>query len=412
MTTTLAMSRLVAPLAVFGAVLAAMVALNGGAASPPALSAGVDIGRADGRPVRDAQRAVRAAPTAPAPTRARRRVSSRARARPAIRPSTRAPSAAFDAALRRDPRELGALIGAGTLAGLRHDFARAAAPRARRRGRAAPGAGPAADGRRRRSDRAGPLRRRGAGRSSGSWTSKPGLASYARVSYFRELSGDAGGAVTAMRLAVSAGGSRRRARAYVQTLLGDLELARGRTDGGARRLPLRPARRPALPPGPHRTRTRRRGERRPRDRPPLASGAPPSCCRSRPRSRCWRRSSWPPGGRGRPRGGPAPSAERAALAARKRRDAAGRRGRAVRGQPRIARACGAAGPARLARGAEHPLRRRARLGAHTRGPAARRPGLGAAGARTGSRDPLFRLHAGVAARRGPGARGRGAFRSR
>jgi hypothetical protein len=32
-------SRLLAPLAVFGAVLVAMVALNGGATSPPALSA-------------------------------------------------------------------------------------------------------------------------------------------------------------------------------------------------------------------------------------------------------------------------------------------------------------------------------------------------------------------------------------
>ena len=62
MTATLAMSRLVAPLAVFGAVLAVMVALNGGATSPPAPSAVADIGRPSGDPVRDAQAVVRAAP--------------------------------------------------------------------------------------------------------------------------------------------------------------------------------------------------------------------------------------------------------------------------------------------------------------------------------------------------------------
>ena len=38
---------------------------------------------------------------------------------------------------------------------------------------------------------------------------KPELASYARVSYFRELHGDLAGALQAMRLAVSAGGTRR-----------------------------------------------------------------------------------------------------------------------------------------------------------------------------------------------------------
>jgi tetratricopeptide (TPR) repeat protein len=57
---------------------------------------------------------------------------------------------------------------------------------------------------------------------------RPGLPSYARVSYFRELHGDLSGAVRAMRLAVSAGGSAPENVAYVQTLLGQLELARGR----------------------------------------------------------------------------------------------------------------------------------------------------------------------------------------
>ena len=54
---------------------------------------------------------------------------------------------------------------------------------------------------------------------------KPNLASYARVSYYRELHGDLDGAAAAMRLAVGAGGCR--AEANVLTLLGGVELQRG-----------------------------------------------------------------------------------------------------------------------------------------------------------------------------------------
>src|SRR4051812_1708376 len=56
---------------------------------------------------------------------------------------------------------------------------------------------------------------------------KPDLAAYARVSYFRELHGDLSGALRAIRLAVSAGGEVPENVAYVQTLLGNLLLARG-----------------------------------------------------------------------------------------------------------------------------------------------------------------------------------------
>jgi tetratricopeptide (TPR) repeat protein len=56
---------------------------------------------------------------------------------------------------------------------------------------------------------------------------RPTLAAYARVSYFRELNGDLDGAADAMARAVSAGGAPENL-AYVRTLLGDLELARGR----------------------------------------------------------------------------------------------------------------------------------------------------------------------------------------
>jgi tetratricopeptide (TPR) repeat protein len=56
---------------------------------------------------------------------------------------------------------------------------------------------------------------------------EPGLPSYARVSYFRELHGDLAGALAAMKLAVSASGESSEEYGYVQTLVGDLELDRG-----------------------------------------------------------------------------------------------------------------------------------------------------------------------------------------
>jgi tetratricopeptide (TPR) repeat protein len=58
---------------------------------------------------------------------------------------------------------------------------------------------------------------------------KPGVPAYSRISYFRELHGDLPGAIEAMRLAVSAGGSRPSDAADVRALLGHLELANGRT---------------------------------------------------------------------------------------------------------------------------------------------------------------------------------------
>jgi tetratricopeptide (TPR) repeat protein len=63
---------------------------------------------------------------------------------------------------------------------------------------------------------------------------KPDLAAYARVSYFRELHGDLGGALDAIDRAVSAGGAVPEQDAYVRTLLGNLELQRGRVDSAVR----------------------------------------------------------------------------------------------------------------------------------------------------------------------------------
>jgi tetratricopeptide (TPR) repeat protein len=132
---------------------------------------------------------------------------------------------AFDAALDRDPSDPLATVGAGTLALARHDF-EAGLQLGRRAHRLAP-------------ELVRPYaviadaqielgRYAAAGRSLQRFvTLKPTLAAYARVSYFRELHGDLDGAVQAMRLAVSAGGGSPENLAYVDSLLGKLEIDRG-----------------------------------------------------------------------------------------------------------------------------------------------------------------------------------------
>jgi tetratricopeptide (TPR) repeat protein len=214
--------RLLAPVAVFAAVLAVLLAASRGEAPAPSLA---DPGAPTGDAVADFQRAVRAAPGSGAAY-AGLGEAYLARARETGDPGfySRA-QRAFDAALRREPDHLGALIGTGTLAGLRHDFAEQL-----RIGRRAVAQAPelarpytvVADAQIElgRYDAAAETIQRLVDR-------KPGLASYARASYFRELSGDQAGAVEAMRLAASAGGTPENV-AYVQALLGDLELARGR----------------------------------------------------------------------------------------------------------------------------------------------------------------------------------------
>ena len=59
---------------------------------------------------------------------------------------------------------------------------------------------------------------------------QPSLSSYARVSYFRELHGDLPGAISALQAAASAGGETAENVAYVQTLLGNLWFTTGRLD--------------------------------------------------------------------------------------------------------------------------------------------------------------------------------------
>jgi tetratricopeptide (TPR) repeat protein len=138
---------------------------------------------------------------------------------------TRAESA-LRSALARDPDDAGALTAMGSLANTRHDF-RAGLRYGERARTAAPGVvkpyGVIVDaqvelGRYAAAERT--LQRM--------VDLKPNLASYSRVSYFRELHGDLAGAVAAMRLAASAGGATPENLAYVETLLGNLELERGR----------------------------------------------------------------------------------------------------------------------------------------------------------------------------------------
>jgi tetratricopeptide (TPR) repeat protein len=65
---------------------------------------------------------------------------------------------------------------------------------------------------------------------------KPNLASYARVAYARELSGDTVGAVAAMQLALDATGGQPEATAWVEVELGKLELGRSRVAAADRHL--------------------------------------------------------------------------------------------------------------------------------------------------------------------------------
>jgi tetratricopeptide (TPR) repeat protein len=131
------------------------------------------------------------------------------------------------AALARDPRDQGTLVQAATLAAARHDF-RGALRLARRAQAVLPGTlAPLPI----TVDALVELGRYGAAERALQRLVdlKPNLAAYARVSYFRELTGDLPGAIDAMRRAVTAGGPAPENVAYVQSLLGGLELARGRT---------------------------------------------------------------------------------------------------------------------------------------------------------------------------------------
>jgi len=230
--------KLLAPLLAFGATLAVIVAINRSSDSPPTVSAG-DASSLAGAAGSSTDAQIRALQSALADDpknangfaslgnaylqKARETADSSFYARAQL---------AFERALDQDPRSAGALTGMGSLALSRHDF-RAGLSYGQRALAAAPGVarvyGVIVDAQ-------VELGRYGdAERSLQRMVDlKPGLSSYARVSYFRELHGDLNGAVQAMRLAVSAGGEAPENVANVQTLLGTLLLERGQIEPAGR----------------------------------------------------------------------------------------------------------------------------------------------------------------------------------
>jgi len=124
--------------------------------------------------------------------------------------------------LAREPRNADALVALGGLALSRHDFA--GGLQLARRSRAGLAALPVMvdalvelgryDAARRALQRLADL--------------KPNLSTYARVSYLRELHGDLAGAASALDLAAAAGGPAPENAAAIEVLRGDLALVRGR----------------------------------------------------------------------------------------------------------------------------------------------------------------------------------------
>jgi tetratricopeptide (TPR) repeat protein len=219
--------KLAVPAAAFLLTLAALTIANG--SSPSAVGGGPEVAATgpstDGR-IRAAQRVVAAKPTdAGAYATLGEAYLQKVRETGDAGFYSKA-EGAFRTGLQRDPREVGGRIGLGSLALARHDF-RAALQHGLEARRLAPELvrpyAVIADAQvelGRYADAGTTLQRM--------VDMKPNLASYARVSYFRELNGDLDGAAEAMALAVSAGGDAPENVAYVQTLLGNLELDRGR----------------------------------------------------------------------------------------------------------------------------------------------------------------------------------------
>ena len=211
--------KLAAPALVFAALVAVLTLVNRDETRPSLPRAGVQRRSRTPRPGSRRPTPSAARPPSSGCGRAATPLSTRARNDPSTGPSC------------ATPRNVTAVIGAGTLALARHDFREGL-----RLGERAVALAPATvrpyalivdaqvelgryDGAERSLQRMVDLR--------------PNLASYARVSYFRELTGDLGGAARAMSLAVSAGSASPENVAYVQSLLGDLELKRGHVEAAA-----------------------------------------------------------------------------------------------------------------------------------------------------------------------------------
>ena len=231
-------TRLLAPLAAFAAALGLFVALNGSAGAPSGSSSSAAAGgfaagaRSAQERIAALQQSLRQGPrTADRYALLGNAYLDRARETADVSIYGSAEQA-FKAGLELDRSNAGALAGLASLRLAQHDFA-AGLRLARRAHRLAPGVvriyGPLVDG-------LVELGRYGeAERTLQRMIDlKPNLASYARASYLRELHGDLRGASEAMRLAVAAGGDSAESAAYVQVLLGNLELERGHAETARR----------------------------------------------------------------------------------------------------------------------------------------------------------------------------------
>ena len=194
---------------------------------------------------------------------------------------------------------------------------------------------------------------------------QPNLASYARVSYLRELHGDLPGALYAMRLAVSSGGGAPENVAYVQTLLGNLLFEAGdlRAARAAYEQALR-ASRATCPPAPDLPRSTRPGAAGSRRSGACATRSPGCPC---PSTWCQLGETEQAAGRRRRRAARSGARRRRGDAAAGKRRQHRRRPGPVRGQPRQPGPRHHAGPARVGAGAQRALGRLAGLGADSRG---------------------------------------------
>lgn len=228
-------AKILAPLAAFAVTLLVLTALNsddptsqasGGEPVPASLD--VRPGAGTEQAIATTRRAVRATPRDAALRAALGDLLYQRGRETADSAYNERAFAAYRAALRLDPRSAAATAGLATLALAKHDFAAG-----RRLGRRALSFEPAS------------VRPYGAivdaeielGRYADAGRSlqrmielKPNLASYSRVSYWRELHGDLDGSVEALELAISAGGGTPENVAYVETLLGNIQLQRGDLD--------------------------------------------------------------------------------------------------------------------------------------------------------------------------------------
>jgi tetratricopeptide (TPR) repeat protein len=216
--------RWLAPLAVFGALFLALSALNRpserGTGTAPDLAA-LPFGDTEGQ-VRILEDALAADPT-DSHLATMLGDAYYQRSRESADPAYYARAEqAYSTALQIDPARVEAVTGQATLALARHDFAGglvlAQRAHALEPALAAPYTALV--------DAQIELGRYGAAeRSLGRMLAlKPSLSSYARASYFRELNGDLRGALQAMRLAADAGAGAPEGQAYIQSLLGKLEI--------------------------------------------------------------------------------------------------------------------------------------------------------------------------------------------